>query len=143
MKDVMDVPGIRIHAISDIYSVNMEKAVNLANNPDVKKYIDYRDMLENKDIDAVIIGTPDHWHAKMAIDASNAGKDVYLEKCLCRTLPEAKEIVKTIKKNKTVFQLGHQTRSFPKHLRAKEIYNSGILGKVTMIRMWRTNNTDK
>jgi len=136
------MPGTRVRGICDLYTGHMERALKVADDPTVKSYKDYRYLLDDKDIDAVIISTPDFWHAKMTCDAAEAGKDVYVEKCMTRTIPEAKEIVKTVKKNKRILQLGHQGRSNPLHWRAKEIVESGVLGKINVIRitMYRNSN---
>ncbi|MFC1537650.1 Gfo/Idh/MocA family protein, partial [Gemmatimonadota bacterium] len=141
VRDVMNIPGTKILGICDIYTGHMERALKTVNDPDVKSYIDYRELLENKDIDAVVIATPDHWHSKMTVDAANAGKDIYIEKGLTRTLAGAKAIVKAVKKNKSVLQLGHQGRSRASTARAREIWNSGILGDVSLIMMTSLDNS--
>ena len=141
LREAMRVPGTQMRAICDIYTGHMERAVKAVNNPDLKTYTNYNELLNNPDIDAVIIATPDHWHSKMTCDAADAGKDVYLEKCMTRTIPEAKDIVTAIKRNKRIFQLGHGGRSSSVSLRAREIYNSGILGKVTQVRIATFRNS--
>jgi len=95
-----------------------------------KSYGDYRDILDRKDVDLVTIGTPDHWHTKIAIDAMNAGKDVYCEKPLTLTIDEGKLIQKVVKKTGRVFQVGTQQRSeYGRHfLHAIVIARSGRLG---------------
>ncbi|MFK5151159.1 Gfo/Idh/MocA family protein, partial [Klebsiella pneumoniae] len=90
-------------------------------------------LLEVKELDAVLIATPDHWHAQTAIDAMNAGKDVYVEKPLTRTIEEGPLIVKAARINNRVCQVGMQQRSGKDYLEAKEKYvKSGRLGKVTL-----------
>ena len=79
-------------------------------DPQPGAYKNYLDLLESDDIDAVIIATPDHWHARMAIEAARRGKHIYLEKCMTRTAEEAKILRDTVKKSGVVFQLGHQGR---------------------------------
>jgi len=138
---VVDIKNVQVRGISEIYDYHMNRGVKDAKNPKVKKYRDYRKMLEDRDIDAVIISTPDHWHAQMVIDAAAAGKDIYCEKGLCRTLDEAKAMVKAVKTNKRVFQLGHQGRSNPAYYKAREIVDSGMLGKVTLIRCSHFRNS--
>ena len=90
---------------------------------------DYRKLLDRKDIQAVTIGTPDHWHAKIAIEAMQAGKDVYCEKPLTLTIDEGKLICKTVKQTKRVFQVGTQQRSGKQFLMAVALARSGRLGK--------------
>ena len=143
LKRAMDVPGTEIRAVCDTYTANLESALNTVKdkNPDVKGYKDYQKLLENKDIDAVIIATPDHWHMKMTCDAADAGKDIYVEKNMTRTVAEAKEIVKAVKRNKIVLQLGHSARSSASNWRAREIYKSGLLGDVSLVKISRFRNT--
>lgn len=125
------IPNTQVRGISDIYKGHMDKGLKNSANPNVKAYHNYEDMLADKDIDAIVIATPDHWHSKMLIDASNAGKDIYVEKCWTRTLPEAKAMLKAIKYNKTVMQLGHD-RSSSAALQAAQLIQQGILGEITM-----------
>ncbi|MDT7830526.1 Gfo/Idh/MocA family oxidoreductase [Pricia sp. S334] len=99
----------------------------------VKTYLEYQKLLSRKDIDAVIIATPDHWHAIQAIDALNAGKDVYCEKPLTNTVYEGRQIVNAVKKNKAVFQTGSMQRSWDRFKKAKETINSGKLGKIEKV----------
>ena len=142
LRMALNIPGVKVNGICDLYTGHIERAKQIAKNPNLKIYPDYREMLDNKNIDAVIIATPDFWHAKMTIDAAEAGKDVYIEKGMTRTVPEAKAIVKAIKSNKRILQLGHQGRSNPVHWRAKEIAESGIIGQVNVVRitMYRNSN---
>ena len=98
-------------------------------------------MLESDDIDGVIIATPEHWHAKMAVDAANAGKHIYLEKPLTRTIPEAYEVVDAVRKSGVKFQLGHQGRQTDAYMMAREVFQKGILGKVTLVSV-TTNRND-
>jgi len=91
---------------------------------------DYRKLLENKDIDAVVIGTPDHWHAKQAIDSMEAGKDVYCEKPMTHTIDEARRLAETVKKTKQVFTVGVQSTADPRWKMANEMITSGKIGKV-------------
>ena len=143
LTETLEVPGTEVRGICDIYSVHLENAMKMVNNPRTKSYGDYRRLLENKDIDAVVIGTPDHLHAKMTIAAAEAGKDVYVEKCMVRTFDEIKPVINAIKNNKRVFQLGHQGRSSSLNVKAKEVYDSGILGKVNLVRMTRLTNGEE
>ncbi|NVM01718.1 MAG: Gfo/Idh/MocA family oxidoreductase, partial [Candidatus Helarchaeota archaeon] len=103
-------------------------------------YEDHRKLLENKDIDVVIIATPDHWHAAQVIDAANAGKDIYVEKCMTHTIQEAKDLVKAVKVNKVIFQLGHQGRQSEIHKKAKEIVEQGMLGEITLVQTFTNRN---
>jgi predicted dehydrogenase len=96
-------------------------------------YQDYRPLLERKDIDAVVIASPDHWHALHSIDAAMAGKDVYVEKCMTLTVAEGRAMVKAIRRNKRVLQVGSQQRSQSNFHRACMLVRNGIIGKVTRV----------
>jgi predicted dehydrogenase len=91
---------------------------------------DYRKILENKDVDAVVVATPDHWHAKMAIDAMDAGKDVYSEKPMCHTIDEARRITETQARTKQIFTVGVQSTASPIWKMANDVITSGKIGHV-------------
>ncbi len=95
-------------------------------------YLDYRDVLDRKDVDAVIIATPDHWHARMAIEALERGKDVYLEKPMTRTVEEAKRITETVKKTGRVLQIGSQTTSSDQWWKARKALQDNLIGKLIL-----------
>ncbi len=99
----------------------------------VKTYLEYQEVLDRKDIDAVVIATPDHWHAIQAIDAMNAGKDVYCEKPLTNTVVEGRAIVDAVEKNKSIFQTGSMQRSWDRFKKAQEIVSSGKLGEISKV----------
>ena len=101
-------------------------------------YGDYRKLLENKDVDAVVITTPDHWHALQSIAACEAGKDVFCDKPLSLTVAEGRKMVEAARRHKTVFQVGPQQRSIPAAIRACEFVRSGGLGKLKEVHV--TNN---
>ena len=93
---------------------------------------DYRRILDLKDVDVVLIATPDHWHAKIALDAMDHGKDVYLEKPMCHTNEEAKLLVNTVKETKRVLQVGSQTTSADQWWKAKKAIADGMIGQMIM-----------
>jgi predicted dehydrogenase len=104
-----------------------------SNYIDVKLYDDYHDLLANKDIDAVIISTPDHWHAQPAIEAAQAGKHIYLQKPTSLTIEEGRHMSDAVKKSGVIFQLGSQQRSinpWPQFKRACELVRNGRIGKL-------------
>jgi predicted dehydrogenase len=105
------------------------------------RYLNYLDLIESPDVDAVIIATPDHWHGPMTIAAARAGKHVYCEKPLTWSVEETYEVRKAVKENGIVFQLGHQGRQNESYLKAKEVIKQGILGKVNLIEV-TTNRND-
>ncbi|MGO9923188.1 MAG: Gfo/Idh/MocA family protein, partial [Isosphaeraceae bacterium] len=91
---------------------------------------DYRKLLDCKDVDAVLIATPDHWHAKMSIDAMEAGKDVYCEKPMTHTIAEARKVAETVKKTKQVFTVGVQSTADPRWKLANQMITEGKIGHV-------------
>lgn len=125
-------------AVCEVDSTRLADAVKQvekagAKTPAAEK--DYRKILERKDVDAVVITTPDHWHALMCIDAVNAGKDVYCEKPLTLTIAEGRKIAEAVKKNKRILQTGSQQRSDNRFRLACELVRSGRIGKVTEVRV--------
>src|ERR1700736_4402920 len=95
-------------------------------------YLDYREVLNRSDVDAVIVATPDHWHAKIALDAMDHGKDVYLEKPMCHTNEEIKQLVNTVKETKRVLQVGSQTTSGDQWWKARKAIADGMIGQMIM-----------
>ena len=119
----------QIIAVCDVYEKRKKK------NQDIHKvdgYLDYRELLARNDVDAVIVATPDHWHAKIALAAMDQGKDVYLEKPMCHTIEEARELVNTVKETKRVLQVGSQTTSGDQWHKAKKAIADGMIGKMLM-----------
>lgn len=136
-------PSVRVAAICDVYEPNLERALSVArkvpgNSP--KAYRNYKQLLDDKNIQAVLIATPEHWHAQMVLDALAAGKDVYVEKPLCRTPEEGVALVEAEKKTKQIVQVGMQRRSYDLYLEGRDIVASGKLGNVRMVRSWWLNN---
>jgi predicted dehydrogenase len=139
---VVPVPGVKVVAVCDVYGPHRQKGIDRSRNPEVKAYVDYRELLADKNVDAVVIGAPDHWHCQMVLDAAQAGKDMYCEKGFSRTLPEAKLMRDALKRSKVVFQLGHHARQSTAALQAKELIAQGILGPVTLVRTGRFMSSD-
>ena len=104
-------------------------------------YKNYLDLLDREDIDAVIIATPDHWHARMAIDAAKRGLHIYLEKCMTRTVDEAIAVRDAVRQSGVVFQLGHQGRQRDLNHKAKDLIGNGTIGKITLVEA-TTNRND-
>lgn len=107
-----------------------EKNASMGIKTKCKKFTDYRDMLDDKDIDIVCIATPDHWHAKMTIDAAAAGKDIYCEKPMVKTIQEGYDVCDAVRKHKRVMQVGVQSTSDPMWAHAHEQICQGRIGKV-------------
>jgi predicted dehydrogenase len=95
-------------------------------------YLDYRELINRSDIDAVVVATPDHWHARIALEAMDRGKDVYLEKPMCHTIEEAKRLVDTVRETKRVLQVGSQTTSADQWHKAKKYIADGAIGPMLM-----------
>lgn len=141
LEQVQESPNTEIALICDIYDANLARAQKTAFNKKAEITKDWEKVMSNKDIDAVMIATPDFWHATMAVRAAQAGKHIYVEKGMCRTLEEAKAIRKAVRDNKVTLQLGHHQNSESPFLKAREIYQSGKLGKTCLARTYidRTN----
>ncbi len=142
LNAVAPVPGLKVVAVCDAYKPHVQKGIERSRNPDVKGYTDYRELLADKNVEAVIIATPDHWHCQMVLDAVKAGKDIYCEKGFSRTLAQAKLMRDALKKSKVVFQLGHQARQITAALQAKELIAQGMLGPITLVRTGRFMSSD-
>src|SRR5690349_22105281 len=122
-------------AVCDLRNDYMDLAVKKS-RATPKKYAGYKDLLDDKNVDAVVIATPDHWHALMMIDACKAGKDVYVEKPLSLTVVEGRKMVEAAARTKRVSQVGTQRRSTPSLKEAAEFVRSGGIGKVTVAKSW-------
>ena len=132
--------NIRFTAVCDAYQPYLDWGLE-ASGGTAKPYRDYRQLLESPEVDAVIIATPDHWHAPMTIAAARAGKHVYVEKCFTHQVAETIETVKAVKDNGVILQLGHQFRSSPAERKPREIVESGLLGQVSLIQTFTNRNT--
>ena len=140
---VCEVFDERAEAAIDASTNSRESAANSTKAPKAKRYKTYQELLASKEIDAVIIATPDHQHAQMTIDAVNAGKHVYCEKCMVRTEEEIYQVVDAVKKSGMVYQLGHQSRHSPVYAKAKELISKNILGQISLIETTTNRNTKK
>lgn len=135
-------PALKVGAICDVYEPNLERGLSTAKKggSTAKAYRNYKQLLADNDIQAVLIATPEHWHAQMVLDALAAGKDVYVEKPLCRTPEEGVALVEAEKRTRQIVQVGMQRRSYDLYLQGRDIVASGQLGKVRMVRSWWLNN---
>lgn len=133
-------PAVNVAALCDIYGDQIDRARETA--PQAQSFSDHSKLLEMKEIDAVLIATPDHWHTAIAIDALNAGKDVYVEKPLTLTIREGPRIVRAARVRKRICQVGMQQRSGKHYLQAKQEYmDTERLGKITLVRTWWHGNS--
>jgi predicted dehydrogenase len=132
------LPDVEIAALCDVYSPNLAEAAKLA--PNAKTLADFRAVLDDKAIDAVIIGTPDHWHALMTVMACQAGKDVYVEKPTSVAIAEGRQMVEAARKYSRIVQVGTQQRSAAHFQDAVKLVWDGRLGPISAIRMWNVGN---
>lgn len=139
LSDIMKSEGVKCVALCDVDQGILDaKAAEAEKNWGyrVDTYKDYRRLLERKDLDAVIVGTPDHWHCLMMTDACSAGKDVYVEKPIANSIAECDAMVLAAKRYGRVVQVGQQQRSCELWQRMKKIVDSGELGRVARVNVW-------
>src|SRR6478672_2802289 len=140
METFTKTDQVEVPAVCDVWPERSLEAKKVAVN--AQQFTDHRKLLEMKGLDAVLIATPDHWHAGTAIDALNAGKDVYVEKPLTLRIEEGPRIVKAARINDRVCQVGMQQRSGKHYLEAKREYiDTNKLGHITLARTWWHGNT--
>jgi predicted dehydrogenase len=141
MGNFVKTGKVDVVALADIWASQLEKAKTKPGVANAKTFEDHRRVLDMKEVDVALIGVPDHWHAPIAIDALNAGKDVYVEKPLTLTPEEGPAIVKAARVNNRICQVGMQQRSGKHYIEAKEKYfDTGKIGKVTLARTWWHGN---
>ncbi len=141
VKAALKVPGVNLVALCDVDKNVLDKRADEASKwnpsaPAIKKYSDYRQLLEQKDIDAVIIGTPDHWHALQMIHACQAGKHVYVEKPVGNSIGECNSMVAAQRYYKKVVQAGQWQRSQQHFRDAVDFVHSGQLGNIRTVKVW-------
>ncbi len=144
--------NVQVTGICDLFDTHAERAMAAAANSGregiggtmgiaAKRYATYTEMLASDEIDAVIIAAPDHWHARITIDAARAGKHVYCEKGLTRTLEEVYALRDAVKESGIVFQLGHQGRQTESYIKAKEAVDKNLLGKINLVEVCTNRNS--
>lgn len=132
--------GAKLVAASDIYQGRLTR-VNEVFGKDVFVTRDYREVLARADVDAVIIATPDHWHQKIAIDAMNASKDVYLEKPMVQLIGDGQPLIDAQRKTGRILQVGSQRVSSIVYQKAQELMQSGAIGQLNMVEAWWDRNS--
>jgi predicted dehydrogenase len=132
---------VRVAAISDVYKLRKEQARDAARLENKDVHHEYRDLLARDDIDAVVIATPDHWHAQIALDALASGKDVYLQKPMTYSLEEARSVTEAVAKYGRVLQVGSQGLSVPSVRKAREIIEQGEIGEVVWMQGTSSRNS--
>lgn len=145
-RQFLSTKEIRISAISEVYQAKAQltldsikelfsKNADWGTYADIRVYNDFRELLNRKDIDAVVIATPDHWHAGVAVRAANAGKDIYCEKPLSLTVKEGRAMVDATRKNNRIFQTGSMQRSWPEFRQTAELVRNGYIGEIKSIKV--------
>ncbi len=143
MASTLRYDQIRIVGVSDLDKNRMQDGKKLVEDyykrrnasVNVKMYGDYKDLIADKDIDAVIISTPDHWHSQPAIEAALAGKDVYLQKPVSLTIAEGRMLSDVVKRKGVILQIGTQQRSMPQFRRASELVRNGRIGQLHTVKV--------
>jgi predicted dehydrogenase len=143
LPNIWKYDGACVMAVCDLDSKRLEKAKNLINGvysnktgksyDGVTGYSDYHDLLNNKDVDAVVISTPDHWHAILAVHAVQAGKDVYLQKPASLTIAQGRAMSNAVKASSRILQIGSQQRSMPQFRYAAELVRNGRIGQLKAV----------
>lgn len=138
LKSAMRHSDVDVAAVCDVYRPNLAKGAEVA--PSAQQYSDFRRVLDRKDIDVVIVASPDHWHPLHTILACEAGKDVYVEKPISVTIAEGRKMVDAARRHQRVVQVGTQQRSGKHFQQAAELVRSGRIGTVTQVRCWNVGN---
>jgi predicted dehydrogenase len=138
--DCLSIGGTEIVAVGDIYDGRLERAKERW-GAGVFTTRDYREIIARKDIDAVIVATPDHWHAQIAHDALISGKDVYVEKPMCHKFPECQMLMDAQAKSGKILQVGSQYASAMVFLKAQQLMQQGAIGELNLVEAWLDRNT--
>ena len=136
----LQLPGVELAAVADIYDGRLERAREVWGKQ-IFTTRDYREVLARRDIDAVIVATPDHWHSRITIDALNAGKDVYCEKPMVHDVSEGPAVIEAQKKSGRILQIGSQYVSSMIFQKAQDLLKTGAVGELNLVEAWLDRNT--
>jgi predicted dehydrogenase len=139
-KVAIQVPGVKLVAVADCYTGRLDHSKELWGD-DIFTTRDYNEILARKDIDAVIVGTPDHWHKQASVDAMKAGKDVYCEKPMIHLYSDGPEFVETARSANRIIQIGSQRVSSMIYAKARQLLASGAIGQLNMVTAWWDRNS--
>ncbi len=140
LRDFIRMGDVDVAAVCDVWDFNRTRAAEMSPGSP-RSFSDFRRVLDLDEIDAVIVATPDHWHAPITIAACDAGKDVYVEKPLALTIEEGRKMVEAARRNKRVVQMGTQQRSGEHYQEVVELVQGGKLGKITRVSCWNYDNS--
>jgi predicted dehydrogenase len=139
-RTALRVAGIELTAVADIYEGRLTRSKELWGSQ-VFTSRDYREVLARPEVDAVIIATPDHWHAQIATDAMKAGKDVYVEKPMVQRIDEGLGVVEAARETKRILQVGSQRVSSIIYAKARDLFRSGAIGELNLVEAWINRNS--
>lgn len=142
LRYLLELPGVRLAAVADVWDKHLDDGRRLA-DPRALVTRHANELLDRRDLDAVLIATPDHWHVPMTVAACEAGKDVYVEKPLTHNLAEGAAVIDAQNRHQRIVQVGMQQRSMPHLQEARELVRSGQLGRVHKVRMSWNRNADR
>jgi predicted dehydrogenase len=140
METAVATPGTKLVAVCDVYDGRMARAKELYGK-DLFSTRDYREILNRKDIDAVVVATPDHWHARIAADAMEAGKDVYVQKPMVQKWEDGHKVIEASKRTGRILQVGSQRVSGAVYKKAQNLFKSGAIGNLNMVEAWWDRNS--
>ena len=139
-RNSLNVGGVELVAVADIYDGRLKRAREVWGDH-IFTTRDYREVLARKDVDAIIVGTPDHWHSTISIDAMNAGKDVYCEKPMVQQLAGGPPMIEAQKRTGRIVQVGRPRVSSIVSAKAKELLAAGAIGELNMVEAWVDRNS--
>lgn len=139
-RAALRVPGVEIVAAADVYDGRLTLARETWGHQ-VFTSRDYREVLARQDVDAVIISTPDHWHARIAIDAMKAGKDVYVEKPIVQDIDEGPGVIEAERQTRRILQVGSQRVSSIVYAKARDLFKAGAIGELNLVEAWMNRNS--
>ena len=139
-RTALRVPGTELIAVADIYDGRLLRSKELWGEQ-LYTTRDYREVLARPEVDAVIIATPDHWHARMSMDAMKAGKDVYVEKPMVQRVEEGQPVANVARETKRILQVGSQRVSSIIYAKARDLYRAGSIGELNLVEAWINRNS--